>query len=307
MPKLPVAGPVSIVVISGFALTVAADRAADYVCDGIDDQVQINAAIAALPSVGGTVLLSGPLSINDSIVCGKTSVTLDGEGAVLSATSAMANKPMLRILNADYCTVSPGLFFLGNWVNGCSAIDIVGSVGSDINLRGDQLWYGIKAIATSAAGANRNVAMTNFDIVIRNGVNGMLFQGDNTYFASNNYINRIAWWGAGSVAGVGMDFVAYADNNNTRNAFLDLTKAATIGVRFNSSAPTSEVGVYENHWDGIIQAEVGGTIAFKGNRTDASSYIGPARLTCRLAGATPPSNSIAADCQLVQPVETAYS
>jgi len=45
---------------------------ADYVCDGIDDQVEIQAAIAALPSAGGkTYLTEGKFSISDAITINK--------------------------------------------------------------------------------------------------------------------------------------------------------------------------------------------------------------------------------------------
>ena len=59
-------------VITGPSLFVAASDAtangiknADYVCDGVDDQVQIQAAIDALPAAGGVVQLSGGTFIVD--------------------------------------------------------------------------------------------------------------------------------------------------------------------------------------------------------------------------------------------------
>jgi len=52
---------------------------ADYVCDGIDDHVQINQAINDLPSVGGKIfLLEGTYNITSSIVLNKHSITLEG-------------------------------------------------------------------------------------------------------------------------------------------------------------------------------------------------------------------------------------
>ena len=54
---------------------------ADYVCDGVDDQDEINAAITALPVQGGRVsLLEGTYQITDSIVFDKDNVTLQGVG-----------------------------------------------------------------------------------------------------------------------------------------------------------------------------------------------------------------------------------
>lgn len=69
-------------------LTVAASNAsplmksmADYVCDGTSDQVEINAALSALPAVGGTVQLSEGTFIIDGVVnTQKANSTLAGQG-----------------------------------------------------------------------------------------------------------------------------------------------------------------------------------------------------------------------------------
>ncbi len=57
---------------------------ADYVCDGIADQVDIQAAIDALPAVGGRViLLEGQFNISATIVLGdgtQDQVTFEGQG-----------------------------------------------------------------------------------------------------------------------------------------------------------------------------------------------------------------------------------
>lgn len=74
---------------AGMTFLVAASDAsasskarADYICDGVDDQVQINAAIAALPAGGGRVVLSeGTFLISDTISDqGKSNVALVGQG-----------------------------------------------------------------------------------------------------------------------------------------------------------------------------------------------------------------------------------
>lgn len=53
----------------------------DYLCDGTDDQVEINAAIQALPSGGGeVVLLDGTYIISSPILIGKEKVSLVGNG-----------------------------------------------------------------------------------------------------------------------------------------------------------------------------------------------------------------------------------
>ena len=53
----------------------------DYLCDGVSDQTEINAAIAALPSGGGEILLlDGTYNISSSIAISKANVVLRGSG-----------------------------------------------------------------------------------------------------------------------------------------------------------------------------------------------------------------------------------
>lgn len=53
----------------------------DYLCDGTDDQVEINAAIQALPSSGGEiVILDGTYNITATIAMNKDNVKLSGNG-----------------------------------------------------------------------------------------------------------------------------------------------------------------------------------------------------------------------------------
>lgn len=53
----------------------------DYLCDGTDDQVEINAAIQALPSNGGeVVILDGTYNITATIVINKNNIMLSGNG-----------------------------------------------------------------------------------------------------------------------------------------------------------------------------------------------------------------------------------
>lgn len=54
---------------------------ADYACDGVDDQVEIQEAIAALDATGGVIaLLKGTFNISAQISITATSVTLEGAG-----------------------------------------------------------------------------------------------------------------------------------------------------------------------------------------------------------------------------------
>ncbi len=91
---------------SGYTLSVAASDAsakvrasADYICDGVDDQVQIQAAIDALPAIGGKVSPGeGTFSINGKINL-RSYLTLKGYGrnTIFQATATL----METMLEAD--------------------------------------------------------------------------------------------------------------------------------------------------------------------------------------------------------------
>jgi parallel beta-helix repeat protein len=54
---------------------------ADYICDGVADDVQINAALAALPASGGRVVLSeGDFILADPVVFTDHEIVLEGQG-----------------------------------------------------------------------------------------------------------------------------------------------------------------------------------------------------------------------------------
>ena len=83
---------------------------ADYKCTGTDDQNKINAAIAALPSSGGKiVLLDGTYNITGPITVNKANVTIEGMGnsTVLQRRFNGSNDKIgLITVTGDNCIVS---------------------------------------------------------------------------------------------------------------------------------------------------------------------------------------------------------
>ncbi len=78
----------------------------DYLCDGTADDVQINAAIAALPAGGGEiVLLDGTYTLTGSITISKAKVTLRGNGANTILTCASGTDFSGISLRGNYCGV----------------------------------------------------------------------------------------------------------------------------------------------------------------------------------------------------------
>lgn len=81
---------------------------ADYICDGIADEVQINAALAALPASGGRVVLSeGTFVLADPISLPDDSVTLEGQGwgTYVNGNALATTEHAIRISGQSFCQV----------------------------------------------------------------------------------------------------------------------------------------------------------------------------------------------------------
>lgn len=77
----------------------------DYLCDGNRDEVEINAAIQALPAWGGeVVLLDGSYDVYDPVVVNKANVTLRGNGPATSVNCYLVLTHTIHI-TAQNCTV----------------------------------------------------------------------------------------------------------------------------------------------------------------------------------------------------------
>jgi len=92
----------------GFASYVVAahdsidNENADFVCDGVDDQITINAAIDSLPSVGGSIYLrEGTYILSDNIIISKSNVALFGAGSSTVLKRKDNNNKNMRVIYAS--------------------------------------------------------------------------------------------------------------------------------------------------------------------------------------------------------------
>lgn len=77
----PNKGRTATLIVAASNSSAKSKQGADYVCDGTTDNVEINAAITALGSVGGKVLLSeGTFNVASTISVAASNVTLEGQG-----------------------------------------------------------------------------------------------------------------------------------------------------------------------------------------------------------------------------------
>lgn len=98
-------GPTLLVAAAGASALVR--KQADYLCDGTADQVEINAALAALPSGGGWVQLSeGAFSLTSGITTSVVGSTLAGQGraaTILTYAAGAATGPMVNLAHNTCC------------------------------------------------------------------------------------------------------------------------------------------------------------------------------------------------------------
>lgn len=107
---------------------------ADYVCDGVADQVQINQAITDLPSGGGrVVLLEGTYTCAAKVNINKANTTLEGQGKSTIVTIANStNTDVINVNNVANCVVT-NLKVDGNMANQTTAGDGISVTGSSSN------------------------------------------------------------------------------------------------------------------------------------------------------------------------------
>jgi hypothetical protein len=109
------------VAASNTAVTSLALASADYVCTGSGDETIINTAIAALPGVGGrVVLLEGTYTCTGPIIVDQNYVTLEGQGTGFNTIIGVASNPF------STTTTRSGAIILGNTLLTPPAADRVG-------------------------------------------------------------------------------------------------------------------------------------------------------------------------------------
>jgi hypothetical protein len=175
-------------------------------------------------------------------------------------------------------------------------MQLLGSLEGNFSFRGDRLATGVDVRAT--APATQISALNDLQVSIANGVRAMTFEGDGANFACDNRVRRLNWWGVSGSPSIGIDFVAYADNNTLDHGYLMLNSPGSVGVVYNSSSPMDDTQVYENHLNCIVESNTAGTVAVQGNRTYGECGAWTSFVRARLSGSAPPAIAIAPDSDI---------
>ncbi|MDP3015141.1 MAG: right-handed parallel beta-helix repeat-containing protein [bacterium] len=162
---------------------------ADYVCDGADDQVEIQAAIDALGANGGTVYLSeGTFNISTSINLdnvapddsGKAIIGA-GAGTVLKITTGASNVNVINASGVNRILISQ-LMIDGNNKTGSGNSGIRVGIYSRI----DKVW--VENMSYNGINCGSNNIITG-NTVSGNGINGIQAAGSNNNIITGNTLS----------------------------------------------------------------------------------------------------------------------
>lgn len=191
------------------------EKDCDYLCDGVDDQEEINAAIQALPETGGEIkVLDGTYNITATISMNKNYVKFTGNGQNTvfkrKFTSSNISTGGIITLDSNYVTFSDftldgnkdeypsgsGIYqrtsnryyiIITNIMsknNGYSGLDVYNLYRSVVknNYCYNNEYYGIRATSSVRTIITNNVC-------VENGSYGLYIGGDKSVFSSNIIYN----------------------------------------------------------------------------------------------------------------------
>ena len=156
---------------------LAADAAgfeADYICNGIDDHLQIQDALNTLPENGGTVVLSeGNFNLSAPIIMPEKSVRLLGQGMPFNHPNDLTSKLIFTLPEPENCIVFDdwhhsqaieNINIFGDGINTEIGIQVLSAfkVVRDVSIY-NVTKYGMRCEGESSQGIFENVYMRNLD------------------------------------------------------------------------------------------------------------------------------------------------
>lgn len=237
----------------------------DYLCDGTDDQVEINAAIQALPAEGGeVVILDGTYNIAASIEINKPNTKMSGSRASTILKAAAAS---IRVINItkDYCSVDSltcdgvkesfagtyGIYSNGNYVS------IINNICCN-NEKAGIYNYGKRNTAGNDSIIHKNICINNGSGINNDGGDRIIIS-ENT--CSKNSNNGIQNSGANNKV----------NGNTCTENYSGIYSTSTCIIIGNICEGNSNQGIqcaggsiignhcYSNHYDGFLAVrEIGG-------------------------------------------------
>lgn len=237
---------------------VSADSVGAVGNGSADDTSPINVAISAAVVLGGDVLLTAGRNykVTSSLVI-PSNVRIRMNGATI--TWAGGASPVVTTA-ATGVTINAGIE--GGVIDGSTTCTAVVKLNSayhcrlkDVTLKSNSATCTALELAVNTSGGtnvdgNRNTVFCMFDNVLQDGVCGRAIKtaGDAaapTVVTDSTFIN----FNSRGASIVGIDFASWTDSLNFAGfTRVQLIASSAIGVLWNSSSPTTNVGVYSNNF-----------------------------------------------------------
>ena len=230
---------------------------ADYVCDGTNDQVEINQAITALGTTGGVVyLLEGTYNISASINLDTTApndsnkaIIGTGAGTVLKLFAGSSNVNVINASNVNRILISQ-LRIDGNKVGGgsnCKGIYFSSVANSKI----DRVWVeNMNFIGIELFNSSNNIISGNH---IQSNGNGGIFVNGSSFSNPANYSHNNIISGNNIQSNDSSGIALAVCSNNTISGNVVQSSKTVGGISLSSSSSNSVSGntVWSNTGDGI--------------------------------------------------------
>ena len=242
-------------IVVGSAADGWTEKDCDYLCDGVDDQVEIQAAIDALPESGGEIhLLEGSYNLTGQFTLTKPDVTIRGTAGAtrLYAAYDITGMHFFLQVNADRCTLSGLWMSMGEGFYGGIAFGVEVSANEVVLENLD-----IRNFMLTAVGVNNTAADCSIRFCRTSAQGGMAVSGPRCTIYG-------CFVGKGGLLNYGEESLMFCNRIQGMNSTVSGAYSVATNNVFDASSFTRAYGVY------VGNVNKYGRVVFVGNLVKAN-------------------------------------
>ena len=242
-------------IVVGSAADGWTEKDCDYLCDGVDDQVEIQAAIDALPESGGEIhLLEGSYNLTGQFTLTKPDVTIRGTAGAtrLYAAYDITGMHFFLQVNADRCTLSGLWMSMGEGFYGGMACGVEVSANEVVLENLD-----IRNFMLTAVGVNNTAADCSIQFCRTSAQGGMAVSGPRCTIYG-------CFVGKGGLLNYGEESLMFCNRIQGMNSTVSGAYSVATNNVFDASSFTRAYGVY------VGNVNKYGRVVFVGNLVKAN-------------------------------------
>ena len=242
-------------IVVGSAADGWTEKDCDYLCDGVDDQMEIQAAIDALPESGGEIhLLEGSYNLTGQFTLTKPDVTIRGTAGAtrLYAAYDITGMHFFLQVNADRCTLSGLWMSMGEGFYGGMACGVEVSANEVVLENLD-----IRNFMLTAVGVNNTAADCSIRFCRTSAQGGMAVSGPRCTIYG-------CFVGKGGLLNYGEESLMFCNRIQGMNSTVSGAYSVATNNVFDASSFTRAYGVY------VGNVNKYGRVVFVGNLVKAN-------------------------------------